>query len=376
MKVWKVRSLECVATRALLLVAAMMLPWQASAQNWLSPKTTIVTFDAPLGVGTIASGCTGQCGTFPTAIAIDGTIVGNTVDAHSVSHGFLRSASCKIYSIDPPGSTYTAVSDISPVGAITGYYSTATQTYRGFLRDPWGHYVTIVVPGADKGTFPEYFSPLGQIAGHYSDDAGTHGFIVGLDGKIKTFSVAGSALTTPEGINELGTVAGYYSDGTTYHGFLREASGKVTTFDPPGSTFTIVTGLSGVGTVTGYYFDGVSQYHGFVRAVNGKFTTFDPPDSELTIPENIDFEGLITGEFFDPNTAAGDQGFIRGLDGKLTVFSVPSTAPQNATATMPAAINALGVVTGTYSDTSLQNHGFLRTTLPQRCGKDKDDGWW
>lgn len=176
----KICSLECVAVRSVLLAAAVMLPWQASAQSWWSPQPTIVTFDAPADVGTIATGCTGQCGTFPTAIAIDGTIVGNTVNAQSISHGFLRSPSCKVYSIDPPGSTYTAVSDISLVGAITGYFSTATQTYRGFLRDPWGHYAVITVPGADKGTFPEYFSPVGHIAGHYSDDAGTHGFVVGL----------------------------------------------------------------------------------------------------------------------------------------------------------------------------------------------------
>jgi hypothetical protein len=371
----KICSLDCVVTRTLVLVAAVTLPWQASAQNWWSPKPAIVTFDAPRGVGTVASGCIGQCGTFPTAIAIDGTIVGNTVDAHSISHGFLRSPSCKIYSIDPPGSVYTAVSDISPIGAVTGYYATSTQTYRGFLRDPWGHYAIIVVPGADKGTFPEYFSPVGHIAGHYSDDAGTHGFVVGLDGKIKTFSISGSALTMPQGVNELGTVAGYYSDGTTDHGFLREASGKVTTVDPPGSSFTIVTGLSGLGTVTGYYFDGVSQYHGFARAANGTFTTFDPPNSEFTIPEAIDFEGLIAGEFFDPDSASGDQGFIRGLDGKLAVFSVPSSAPQNATATMPSAINALGSVTGAYGDTNLQNHGFVRTLLPQSCANDKNDGW-
>lgn len=366
-----IRSLVCVAKRSCVVLALAAASQLAVAQSSLS-WPSITTFDAPGGSGSLETGCSGQCGTFPTAIALDGTIVGNTVNANSISHGFLRTLTCQVYNIDPPGSTYTAVSDVSPEDAVTGYFTTAKKTtFRGFLRDAFGNFAVIEVPGADKGTFPEYFTPNGEITGHYSDDAGTHGFLVDKKGNITKFTVLNSALTMPQGINAKGTIAGYYSDGTTNHGFVRDKKGAVTSFDPPGSSFTISTGIDASGEVTGYYLTGISQYHGFVRSAKGTFKIFDPPNSQLTIPQSIDVEGAITGEYFDPNST-GEQGFLRWVDGSIDTFSVPATAPTNATGTMPSSINALGSVTGTYIDTNLQNHGFVRSYLPQLCLNN----WW
>ena len=364
------RSRFCVAVRRILIFPLFSVPWLAQAQPGWLPQPPILTFDAPGGMGTIQGGCAGQCGTFPVAISPNGTIVGNTVNASSVSHGFVRTPDCQFLSVDPPGSTYTSASDIDPQGAITGYFRLGSS-YSGFLRDRHGRYTAFSVPGATNGTFPGYFTPSGEIVGHYSDASGTHGFLLDRDGEATKFTVLSSALTMPQAVSPAGVIVGYYSDGGTYHGFLRTRQGTITTFDPPGSSFTIPTGVDGFGAVTGYYLGAMSQYHGFLRAPDGSFTTFDPSGSTITVPESIDLEGLITGHFFDPNSNE-NRGFVRNFDGSITAFSVSSAAPENAQGTMPSGISVTGAITGSYIDSKLQNHGFLRAFGADHCSVEQD----
>ena len=53
-----------------------------------------------------------------------------------------------ITTFDPPGSTFTAPSAITPSGVIIGSYVDASGVTHGFLRTPSGSFTTIDVPGS------------------------------------------------------------------------------------------------------------------------------------------------------------------------------------------------------------------------------------
>jgi len=55
---------------------------------------------------------------------------------------------------DPPGSTFTSPSGITPGGVIVGWYADAGGVTHGFLRTRGGSFTTFDVPGAVNGTYP------------------------------------------------------------------------------------------------------------------------------------------------------------------------------------------------------------------------------
>ena len=88
---------------------------------------------------------------------------------------------------DPPGSTFTAPSAITPGGVIIGSYVDASGVTHGFLRTPSGSFTTIDVPGSTFTT-PTSITPGGVIIGWYGDaSGGDHGFLRALDGSITSF---------------------------------------------------------------------------------------------------------------------------------------------------------------------------------------------
>ena len=160
----------------------------------------------------------------------------------------------RIIVFDPPGSTSTAPTAISPAGEVTGSYNDATQTPRGFLRTADGAIVTFAYPNcAAQFGGTTFINPAGVITGNCID-----------------FNFAS-------------------------HGFVRTADGTVTAVDPPGSTGTIVVGINPAGVITGEYADANSVAHGFVRAANDTLTTVDPLNSIGTNVAGIDPAGVITG---------------------------------------------------------------------------------
>jgi hypothetical protein len=279
-----------------------------------------VTFDPP-----------GSTSTSPSGITPEGTITGYYIDASGVQHGFLRTPIGSFTPFDPPGSTSTFVASISTNGVITGTYcdTSACAPNHGFVR-------------ASNGTFTTFDSP-----------AGSHG----IEGPI--FNLGGP----PPDINPAGAVAGTYFDSNfNERGFLRAKSGAFTTIDVPGASFTEGLAINPSGAITGDFCNQTTCFAGFIRSPNGSFATIDTPGSVAcgggSIAVAINPVGAVTGETQDP-TCSIPLGYLRTPDGTVTTFGVPSVQTLAQTfETM--AINPAGLITGWFFDNS-GFHGFLRT---------------
>jgi hypothetical protein len=83
---------------------------------------------------------------------------------------------------------------------------------------------------------------------------------------------------------------------------------------------------------------------------------FDPSGSVATIPQAINAADVITGTYLESSGVA--RGFVRAADGAITSFEYP-TAALIGNFTF---INPEGVVTGNYFDTTFTFHSFVRST--------------
>lgn len=226
-----------------------------------------------------------------------------------------------IITFDAPGSVGgTNVQDISPAGAITGFFLDANNVFTGYLRALDGTFKVFVAPGAGtasyQGTFPTSINAEGAIAGYYFDPTwADHGFLRSPDGVITTVDVPGAIYTEAYNINAAGEIAGNYVDSSyVYQGFLLAPDGAFTTFSAPGAgmgtwqgTYTAtVDALNQAGWVTGYFLDANSVSHGYVLAPDGAFSTFDAPGAgtgayQGTSPSGINREGTVPGYYTDAN---------------------------------------------------------------------------
>src|SRR5215831_278527 len=67
---------------------------------------------------------------------------------------------------DPPGSTFTVPSGITPAGVITGYYTDKSGVQHGFLRSLAGAFTTFDPPRSSF-TLPTAITPAGAVVGAY-----------------------------------------------------------------------------------------------------------------------------------------------------------------------------------------------------------------
>jgi len=197
------------------------------------------------------------------------------------------------------------------------------------------------------------------------------------------------------GINPLGVVVGfYYAAGNVRHGFVTKP--PYTTFteiDAPGAGTgndqgTIVYGVNQEGAITGLVTDSNYVTHGFEsNPPYTTITTFNAPgagDLNLTCPisnsnyyifqgtvgESIDLTGTIAGSYTDSSCV--QHGFVTkppyttftdiNVSGAGDSF-VPNVGYLEGTIVdYFTGINQLGVVSGTYVDSSGDAHGFVRAT--------------
>jgi len=257
-------------------------------------------------------------------------------------------------------------------------------------------YITFDAPHAGKkamqGTVAISINTAGAITGDYvaDSDPSTHAFVRSADGTtISEFDSphAGKGQnqgTFSFGINTKGVVTGMYADSTdAYHGFVRSADGKtITEFDAPGAGTSGHRGtnplsINAKGTIAGNYDTGsaqtVTHWHGFVRTAKGVITSFDAPgagtgDKQGTAPPvAINAKGVITGTYTDSRFV--HHGYIRDAKGGMTTFDAPGAgnAPGpfkglQFQGTIPVCINTAGVVAGVYADSSFVVHAFVRAT--------------
>jgi hypothetical protein len=269
-------------------------------------------------------------------------------------------------------------------GAIVGNSNGGAECNpSGFVRD------------AKDGTISTFLAPLdfapglfttvsainarGQITGDVGYASGGQGpYLRDTDGSFTLIDIA-SETSGAADINRAGVIVGNYLTGASgsivSQGFLRTPDGNITTFAAPGipapsgvlpipvscnyvfgnpSGGTCPVAINDLGKVAGYYIAAGPIVHGFAREAGGTITLFDVPSATATVPAAMNFFGAITGTWTD---AAGVHGFMRDLFNLIFPFDVPGASRGT---TNPVSINVGGVIVGTYSDVN-GIHGFRRT---------------
>jgi hypothetical protein len=241
--------------------------------------------DAP-GAGTGA-----QQGTFAWNVNPSGTTAGTYIDADNVNHGFVRTRADRYASFDPPGSVFTYPCEetcLSPDGTVTGFFLDATGQH-GFVRTPSGAITTLDVPNAvDTGAAT--IKNDGVVAGtDVIVSSGTsfpflaQGYVRAPGGRLVTFQeTENTSGPGPDGINVYSingageTTGIFFGPGGVLGGFVRGANGIFTNFQAPGAgtapfdpnTFefqgTRPSTNNARGEVAGWYIDSNYVDHGFV----------------------------------------------------------------------------------------------------------------
>ena len=93
-------------------------------------------------------------------------------------------------------------------------------------------------------------------------------------------------------------------------------------------------------------------------AQSQSYTTFDPAGSQATLPVSINPSGAITGSYVDSSLVS--HGFLRHPDGTITTFDAPGAGTEIGQGTVPAVITPQGLIVGTYFFSPFASQIFLR----------------
>jgi hypothetical protein len=299
-----------------------------------------------------------------------------------------------------------------------GPQDTATKSLGALAQpessDPSAYTITAIdEPSAGtsavEGTFVLALNASGAMTGGYSDQVGiVHGFVCAAGGASCTSFDAPNAGSSPRtgwfqgtigtAIDTAGDVAGSYADSNSaYHGFVRVASsGTVIEFDDPNdsspatSRGTFPMGINDSGQIVGFYATGSyntsSTYKGFLLAAgnlasgnfttSANYTTISAPNAgsgessngrkQGTVPLAINASGVVTGWYIDSSN--NTHGFIAmppyTSSADYTSFDPPGSttiAGNILSGTSPSGIDAAGDVVGSYADSTALRHGFIRS---------------
>nr|WP_294516246.1 hypothetical protein [uncultured Rhodopila sp.] len=207
-----------------------------------------------------------------------------------------------------PGQTFAVAYGINDLGAITG-----AGNVNGFILNQ-GTVTEVQVPFSYP--VPLAINNPGQVAGFFPKSDGSHAFI-DTNGTITYFASLPSSFVNDaraSGINDLGQVVGQYK------------------------------GLTGTVPET------ITAQFGFID-IGGTLTTLTLADGTGFLPTGINDFDQIVG-----TTTAGVSGVLDLKTDTFKTIDVPGAASTDATA-----INNLGQVAGTYTDSSGVVHGFVDT---------------
>jgi uncharacterized membrane protein len=258
--------------------------------------------------------------------------------------------------IECPGGGYTEPLRINNSGDVVGNCQVGGNN-RGFVRFANGVIKTFVVPGAFQGTGAADISDAKEIVGYYSNSISFTGGFTLIGDVFTTFSVPGSMATRPTAINASGVVVGIYLDSNNdTPAFIRDAQGNITTFEAAPSAYsTTPSGINSSGEICGYEIDSTGT-HGFLRDATGNITIFDVPGSDPingSYPNAINAGGVVVGSFY--GSVGGSQGFMRDALGNFTDIYAP-----DGTETTPVSINDLGDIAGSGETLHLELFGFVQ----------------
>jgi probable HAF family extracellular repeat protein len=103
--------------------------------------------------------------------------------------------------------------------------------------------------------------------------------------------------------------------------------------------------------IAGQYEDLTSAIHGFVLR-GSAFTTIDVPKQSSTVINGINAPGLLTGTYID--STGGSHAFFSPSQGVFTTLTPPGSVRSQS-----GFLNAQGQVVGTYRTSDQKRHGFL-----------------
>lgn len=257
-------------------------------------------------------------------------------------------------------------------------------------------FITFDAPGAGAGPFQGtgcaatdcsvLINDWGEVTGYYLDAQNVyHAFVRSPEGKFVTFEAPG-ADTTPQsfngtvanGINDAGAITGFYVDASgNDYGYVREPAGAFTIFQVPGSTAgtTVPIALNLEGAVVGYYLDQNGVFYSFLRNPDGSFKTWSGPDQCETSPSTtncygggalgVNALGTVSGHYSDSSGNFSQHGLIRSRDGRLTAYEVPGAGTGFFQGTgcpgCLSPVNLFGTIAGLYVDANYVAHGYLRS---------------
>lgn len=124
------------------------------------------------------------------------------------------------------GSATSQCTALNDSGTSVGLYYDSVGTLHGWMRTSTGTISTIDVPGASTvpatapcisgtvaGTVPLGINNAGYVSGHYWDTSNNeHGFLMTPAGKFYTLNVPGAYQTSGGGLNDKVVVVGHFSD--------------------------------------------------------------------------------------------------------------------------------------------------------------------
>ena len=136
-------------------------------------------------------------------------------------------AEATVVIFDYPGAQSTVAEGIRKNGTIVGTY-TLDRVNHGFILHPNGQFEPFNVPQVCATFSPETFiydtNDAGDLAGAYMDCASRQmrGYVLTRKGQllVVTFPRTGTTATHVQGLDNAGNIAGHFDDATGRHGFL------------------------------------------------------------------------------------------------------------------------------------------------------------
>jgi hypothetical protein len=184
----------------------------------------------------------------------------------NASNGFLLTEG-KFRTVAFPGALSTAVRGVNNLGDVSGTYSIVDLNADefGFIIPRRGPAISFKLPDPTAGGIVVGgINDLRQLVGYYTNAASTLvGFLRQPSGQFVSVIVPGAISTQVYGINDCGIMVGVWGDGSTAHGFYGRP-GNLHSIDLPGAVATFSQGINNEGRIVGRYATADGVPHAFV----------------------------------------------------------------------------------------------------------------
>jgi len=178
----------------------------------------------------------------------------------------------------------------------------------------------------------------------------------------------GASAIYPTSINATGDVAGYYfANGSS--GFVLYASAAAVTpfslYACPGCESSLdVWGINASDMIVGdgYFPPGSTSSKAFLCAAPcTSVTEIDVPGSGVVSAPALNASGVVAGSWSSSKSPSHAFGFVRSAGGVITKFQVPKpSSTVTVVVTQPSAVNGSGDIAGTFVDSTNAYHVFVR----------------